>query len=226
VVFGRDLPVVADAVAKGAVPEFTANGARPAVPKLEYSIRKSLSGVTTGWIEDVRTSDRGPLLGPKAPADINEGGTGVTMKLFGLVFAAGTTALYLLCGAVCGAAQPPQPTVSLPPEVARVLTDYEEAWRAKDEKALAALFAQDGFVLSGGMPPVRGRKQIEKRYENSGGPLVLRAFAFAIEGSVGYIIGGYTRHSGDPDIGKFTLTLKKDPDGRWMIMSDMDNSNL
>ena len=46
-----------------------------------------------------------------------------------------------------------------------------------------------------------------------------------MEGSVGYIIGGYTRNSGDPDIGKFTLTLKKDPDGRWLIMSDMDNGN-
>ena len=106
-----------------------------------------------------------------------------------------------------------------------VLTDYEEAWRAKDEKALAALFTEDGFVLSSGMPPVRGRDLIEQRYKDSGGPLSLRALAYATEGAIGYIIGGFTRHSGDPDIGKFTLTLKKGTDGRWMIMSDMDNGN-
>ena len=119
----------------------------------------------------------------------------------------------------------PQPTVQLPLDLNRVLTDYEEAWRAKDEKALADLFTEDGFVLSSGRPPVRGRKQIEKRYMESGGPLSLRALAFATEGAVGYIIGGFTRHKGDPDIGKFTLTLRKEKDGRWMIMSDMDNGN-
>jgi hypothetical protein len=75
------------------------------------------------------------------------------------------------------------------------------------------------------MPPVRGRKQIERRYKESGGPLVLRAIAFATDGSVGFIIGGFARKSGEPDIGKFTLTLRKDPGGPWLIMSDMDNSN-
>jgi ketosteroid isomerase-like protein len=28
-----------------------------------------------------------------------------------------------------------------------------------------------------------------------------------------------------PDEGKFTLTLRKDKDGSWLIVSDMDNSN-
>jgi len=118
-----------------------------------------------------------------------------------------------------------QPAVALPPELARVLTDYEAAWRSKDAKALAALFAEDGFVLAGGEPPVRGRPQIEQHYAGSGGPLSLRALAFATEGPVGYIIGGFSRQPGEPDIGKFTLTLQKGTDGRWLIMSDMDNGN-
>jgi phosphohistidine phosphatase SixA len=50
----------------------------------------------------------------------------------------------------------PLPSVELPRELARVLTDYETAWQNKDEDALAKLFAEDGFVLSGGSPPVRG----------------------------------------------------------------------
>ena len=129
----------------------------------------------------------------------------------------------LLAGPAVGADD--MPSVSLPAPLARVLTDYEDAWQKKDAAALAALFVDDGFVLSNGVPPVRGRAAIEKHYAGQGGPLSLRAFAFASEGATGYIIGGFTRHKGDPDIGKFTLTLRKEQDGRWLIMSDMDNGN-
>ncbi len=117
------------------------------------------------------------------------------------------------------------PGVTLPPELARVLTDYETAWGAKDAAALARLFAEDGFVLSNGAPPVRGRAAIEKAYAGSGGPLVLRALAFATEGRIGYIIGAFARKAGEPDVGKFTLTLTKDAAGTWLIASDMDNGN-
>jgi ketosteroid isomerase-like protein len=121
--------------------------------------------------------------------------------------------------------QPQQGTVSLPPALARVLSDYERAWQKKDAGALAALFAEDGFVLSSSTPPVRGRAQIQKHYSGAGGPLALRALAFATEGSIGYIIGGFARQRGAPDIGKFTLTLRQGQDGQWLIMSDMDNGN-
>lgn len=139
-----------------------------------------------------------------------------------------TVALFLLLAGMVAAETEDQalpPTVGLPPELARVLADYEEAWQAKDEKALAALFTADGFVLSNGVLPVRGRQKIEQRYRNSGGPLALRAWAFATEGTTGYIIGGYARRPGDPDLGKFTLTLAKSAEGRWLIRSDMDNDN-
>ena len=128
-----------------------------------------------------------------------------------------------------GARRPGAPrrcrSVTLPPELARVLTDYETAWGAKDAAALARLFAEDGFVLSNGAPPVRGRAAIEKAYAGSGGPLVLRALAFATEGRIGYIIGAFSRRTGEPDVGKFTLTLTKDAAGTWLIASDMDNGN-
>jgi ketosteroid isomerase-like protein len=121
-------------------------------------------------------------------------------------------------------AQAPQPSVALPPELARVLRDYERAWSARDPQALAALFAEDGYVLARGRPPVRGRAQIALHYAGSGGPLSLRAFAYATDGGTGYIIGGYTGQSGEPDAGKFTLTLRREGD-RWLIVSDMDNAN-
>jgi ketosteroid isomerase-like protein len=117
------------------------------------------------------------------------------------------------------------PAVELPAELDRVLTDYEKAWSARDAKALAALFAEDGYVLASGRPPVKGRAAIETHYQGQGGPLFLRAFAYAAEGSVGYILGGYTGEEGKEDDGKFTLTLRKDTAGRWWIVSDMDNGN-
>jgi ketosteroid isomerase-like protein len=121
--------------------------------------------------------------------------------------------------------RPQEPSVTLPAPLARVLSEYEVAWRSKDAAGLAALFAEDGFVLASGAPPVRGRLQIQKHYTGQGGPLALRALAFATQGSVGYIIGGFARQKGEPDVGKFTLTLRKGADGRWLIMSDMDNDN-
>jgi len=138
--------------------------------------------------------------------------------------------LGVLLAAVALARTPPPdatqlPTVTLPPELARVLTDYEKAWRAHDAAALAILFAEDGFVLANGALPVRGRPEIAKAYADAGGDLVLRAFAFATEGSLGYIVGGFSRKEGQPDVGKFTLTLRRGGDGRWLIVSDMDNGN-
>src|SRR6267142_2708144 len=108
------------------------------------------------------------------------------------------------------------PSVTLPPPLERVLADYEKAWQNKDAGALADLFAEDGFVLSGGAPPVRGRAQIKEHYTGQGGPLCLRALAYATEGSVGYIIGGFSRNKGEPDVGKFTLTLRKSTADRWL----------
>src|SRR5688500_2136295 len=118
--------------------------------------------------------------------------------------------------AVAHAAAETPPSIDLPPALARVLTDYENAWQTKDAAGLASLFAEDGFVLAGGHLPVRGRAAIEAHYRGKGGPLALRAFAYATEGPVGYILGGYAERRGDPDVGKFTLTLRRERD-RWMI---------
>ena len=123
------------------------------------------------------------------------------------------------------AAAPGEASVELPPDLARVLTDYETGWRAGDEATLANLFVEDGYVLSNGRAAVKGRAAIQKLYTSDGAPLALRAFAYATNGDTGYIIGGYGRERGKPDDGKFTLTLRKASDGRWLIVSDMDNSN-
>ncbi|SMR83818.1 MULTISPECIES: nuclear transport factor 2 family protein [Stenotrophomonas] len=116
--------------------------------------------------------------------------------------------------------------VTLPAALDRVLRDYEQAWRTGDAKALAGLFAEDGFILQSNQPPVRGRAAIEAAYAGQGSsPLRLRALAFAAEETTGYIIGAYTYGNNVGDTGKFTLTLKRVAGGPWMIFSDMDNTN-
>ena len=120
--------------------------------------------------------------------------------------------------------EPSLPSVILPPELDRVLRDYETAWRAKDPQALSELFAEDGFVLPNGRPAVRGRAAIREAYTDGGGPLHLRAYAFDTSGDVGYIIGAYSGAENLPDDGKFVLALKRGEGGRWLIMADIDNS--
>lgn len=120
----------------------------------------------------------------------------------------------------------PFPGAALPAPLDRVLRDYEQAWRSGDARALAALFAEDAFILQSNQPPVRGRSAIEAAYAGQGGsPLRLRALAYSVEGNVGYIIGAYTYGNTVGDTGKFTLTLKRVGDGPWLIFSDMDNGN-
>lgn len=115
--------------------------------------------------------------------------------------------------------------VALPAELDRVLRDYERAWRAGDAAALAALFTPDGFVLQPGRAPVRGRAAIQAAYQGQGGgALRLWALGFGADGIAGYIVGAYGYGEGLTDQGKFTLTLRRAPDGRWLIFSDMDNA--
>lgn len=119
----------------------------------------------------------------------------------------------------------PLPTATLPPEIERVLRDYERGWAAGDEAALAALFAEDGFVLQNGRPPVRGRAAIQQAYAQGGGPLRLRALGYAADDSVGYIVGAYGYGEGNAEMGKFVLALRREPGGPWMIAADIDNGN-
>lgn len=122
----------------------------------------------------------------------------------------------------------PLASTKLPPELDRVLRDYERAWRSRDATAVAALFAEDGHLLQSGRPAIRGRAAIANAYKGqAGGPLRLRAFAYATSDTSGYILGAYGYGEGDnvPDMGKYTVTLRRSRGGPWQIFSDMDNGN-
>ena len=118
----------------------------------------------------------------------------------------------------------PLPSITLPAELARVLTDYETQWRFGGD-SLVRLFTEDAVLTVSGKPPMRGRAALAAHYAGPKDPLSLRAIAYAAEGSVAWIVGGYTMQRGEPDVGKFILALRKGPDGRWLIYSDMDTGN-
>ncbi|WMJ71529.1 SgcJ/EcaC family oxidoreductase [Stenotrophomonas sp. 24(2023)] len=117
-------------------------------------------------------------------------------------------------------------SIELPAALDQVLRDYERAWRADDADALALLFTEDGFVLQSGQPPVRGREAIRNAYRGQGGsPLRLRALAYDTGGNSGAIIGTYGFGQNVTETGKFTLTLRRSAQGKWLIRSDMENMN-
>lgn len=119
----------------------------------------------------------------------------------------------------------PLPSVALPPELDRVLRDYERHWRGGDAEALTALFTEDGFVARrGGW--IRGRAGLREALQRTSSDLRLRAVAYAVDERVGYIIGayGYGNEPSVPDRGMFILTLRKGQDGRWLIAADLDGS--
>src|SRR6185436_2510558 len=132
----------------------------------------------------------------RSPIDCSQiVGVGGTIRVLALSLALCVTPTLTVLeaqGTTATTAAPTLPSVNLPSELNRVLRDYERAWGARDAAGLSALFAEDGFVLQGGRPPVRGRSAIRAAYAGSGGPLRLRAFAYATSGDVGYILGGYT----------------------------------
>lgn len=139
--------------------------------------------------------------------------------------AAGAQAAGTAPSATPAAKPAPLPSVTLPPALDRVLRDYEKAWTGRDPAGLAALFTEDGMTMSNFRPARRGHAAIREGYANAGGPLALRAVAYAADDTVGYIIGAYGPRPGAEDAGKFVLALRRAPNGPWRIAADIDNGN-
>ena len=167
----------------------------------------------------------------RSPIDCSQiVGVGGTIRVLALSLALCVTPTLTVLeaqGTTATTAAPTLPSVNLPSELDRVLRDYERAWRAGDAAGLAALFAEDGFVLQGGRAPVRGRDAIRTAYTGQGGAgLRLRALAYSVADTVGYVIGAYGYGETPGDQGKFTLTLRRSRGGPWQIFSDMDNASI
>jgi hypothetical protein len=120
---------------------------------------------------------------------------------------------------------PPLPSIVLPSDLDRVLRDYERFWQTGNAAALSALFTDDGFVaMRDGW--ARGRDAVRDAYAGVGSKLRLRAVAYAVDDTVGYIVGAYA-HGDSPaaDNGKFVLALRRRPGTPWLIAADLDGTN-
>jgi ketosteroid isomerase-like protein len=131
----------------------------------------------------------------------------------------------LACNADAPADAPPLPAVALPAELDRVLREYEGAYARRDANALAELFAEDGFLLQPGRPPVRGRRAIAAALQGEGGALALVPIAYRMSDSAGYIIGTFGAERAADEGGKFVLALERRAAGPWRIAADMANPN-
>lgn len=119
----------------------------------------------------------------------------------------------------------PLPSIELPPEMERVLRDYERYWHAGNAEALVELFTDDGSVARrGGW--IRGQTALRETLQRTSSDLRLRAVAYEADGRVGYILGayGYGNEPSIPDRGMFILTLRRAEDGRWLITADLDGA--
>ena len=118
------------------------------------------------------------------------------------------------------------PSITLPAPLDRVLRDYERHWPTRNADSIAALFTPDGMALPSGRVPIVGRAAIAEQYAPlAGGALRLRAMAYAVDGTVGYIVGGYRFGEAARDEGKFVLVIRRDSTGRWLVAADIDNAN-
>lgn len=135
----------------------------------------------------------------------------------------------LLVAAACSqspaSSAPALPSVSLPPELDRVLRDYETAYARRDSAALAALFAEDGFLLPAGGPPVRGHGSVARVLSLEGGPLSLVPVSYALGDSVAYVIGTFGAERSAGEGGKFVLALKRRGAEPWRVAADIANPN-
>lgn len=145
------------------------------------------------------------------------------MRTLRLVALLGT----LACGrdASVDAPIPPLPAVMLPAGLERVLRDYEAAYARRDATALAELFAEDGFLLQPGRPPIRGRAAIATALAGEGGSLALVPLAYGLADSAGYIIGTFGAERTAGEGGKFVLALQRRGSDRWRIAADIANPN-
>ena len=124
-----------------------------------------------------------------------------------------------------GATAPlPTPEIALPPEIDRVLRDYERAWAAGDEAGIAALFTEDGYVGTFWGWAV-GRDTVRAIHRFAMEQIRVRAHAFEAGENVGYVIASFRFEESGRDTGKIVFLLRRAPDGRWMIAGTLDGAN-
>lgn len=106
-----------------------------------------------------------------------------------------------------------------------------EAIAAKDAKAVAAIYAEDGQMLPPNAPKAVGREALEKAWAGLMGmpgmtlTFETETFVFAKSGDLAVDIGTYKfTAGGHTENGKAVVTWTK-RDGKWLVLTDMFSSD-
>jgi len=105
------------------------------------------------------------------------------------------------------------------------------AGNAKDAAAIAALYAEDAMVMPPNAAAVKGRAAIQTFWKGMvdelGSKVTLGRIGGWQSGDTGYETGTYAAMMGGVnDTGKYLITFKKGADGKWLITTDIFNSDL
>jgi uncharacterized protein (TIGR02246 family) len=123
------------------------------------------------------------------------------------------------------------------------LKDTEAAWvkvvAAKDFEKSMSYYADDASLLWPNAPTINGKDAIRAALKpffddpNSSLAFQPSRVEVAKSGDLGYAQGTYTITTTDPktkkpvtDKGKYLVAYKKQADGTWKAMADMDNSDM
>ena len=113
-------------------------------------------------------------------------------------------------------------------EIRDVLKAYGIYYNESNAEALAALYAQDAYWLpSGALDPIRGRKGISQIYVDHfkhSVRLKRKTLRIDVSGDLAYAVGTYS-NAREYSYGSFVLCLRRQPDGQWLIVSDISNKS-
>ncbi len=112
-------------------------------------------------------------------------------------------------------------------EIREVLKAYGVHYNEGDAEALAALYAQDAYWLPPYfLDPIHGRKGIGQMYVyhfKHAVRLKRKTLRIDVSSDLAYAIGTYSNDQ-KYAYGSFVLCMRRQPDGQWLIVSDISNT--
>jgi ketosteroid isomerase-like protein len=127
------------------------------------------------------------------------------------------------------------PKSATPEELSQMNKDFAQALNNKDAAAASLLYAEDASLLPPNEPIVTGRENIKKYWQAAldAGTIDVSVSTISTgsNGDLGYEIGRFTLSYPGPDgkmiveKGKYTEILERTPDGKWISIYGIWNSD-
>ena len=120
-------------------------------------------------------------------------------------------------------------------EIRGIIQTWEQCANAKDASGIAALYTESATLLPPGMPPIKGRQNIEgfwrAFFDAGASDAKLKSTEIAGSGTLVYEIGEYSAMMPQPTggtapgTGKYLVVYERQPDGKLKMAADMFSAN-